>query len=161
MSYEKQRCKRILSCLHRSYTKCHRLSLQVVCIADLFLSVRLPVSIFFLFSGKLSDDKVCSNQPYSAEEENHRREDAEEIAQESFVKAYKSLHTFKGKAKFSTWMYRITYNTCISEVRKKKIHYTSTDDIQISDEAEEMNLDGIPAENREKAVKAALEKLPE
>lgn len=47
------------------------------------------------------------------------REDAEEMAQESFVKAYKSLHTFKGTAKFSTWLYRITYNNCISEVRKK------------------------------------------
>lgn len=89
------------------------------------------------------------------------REDAEEIAQESFIKAYKSLHTFKGKAKFSTWMYRITYNTCISEVRKKKIRYTSTDDIQVGEEAEEMNFDGIPEENREKVVKAALEKLPE
>jgi RNA polymerase sigma factor (sigma-70 family) len=89
------------------------------------------------------------------------REDAEEMAQESFVKAFKSLHTFKGKAKFSTWMYRITYNTCISEVRKKKVYFTSTDDVQIVDEAEEMNLDGIPAENREKFVKEALEKLPE
>lgn len=89
------------------------------------------------------------------------REDAEEIAQESFVKAYKSLHTFRGTAKFSTWMYRITYNTCITEVRKKKIRFTSTDDIQIGEEAEEMNLDGIPAENREKAIKAAMEKLPE
>jgi RNA polymerase sigma factor (sigma-70 family) len=89
------------------------------------------------------------------------REDAEEMAQESFIKAYKSLHTFQGKAKFSTWLYRITYNTCISETRKKKQYFTSTDDVQISDEAEEMNLDGIPAENREKYVKAALEKLPE
>ena len=89
------------------------------------------------------------------------REDAEEIAQESFIKAFKSLHTFKGNAKFSTWLYRITYNTCISEVRKKKIHFTSTDDIQIRDEAVEMNMEGIPEENRENFVRAALEKLPE
>jgi len=89
------------------------------------------------------------------------REDAEEMAQESFIKAFKSLHTFKGEAKFSTWLYRITYNNCISEVRKKKIKFVSADDVQISDEPEEMNLDGIPAENRAKYVKAALEKLPE
>jgi RNA polymerase sigma-70 factor (ECF subfamily) len=89
------------------------------------------------------------------------REDAEEMAQESFIKAFKSLHTFKGEAKFSTWLYRITYNNCISEVRKKKIKFVSTDDVQISDEPEELNLDGIPAENRAKYVKAALEKLPE
>lgn len=89
------------------------------------------------------------------------REDAEEMAQESFIKAYKSLHTFQGKAKFSTWLYRITYNTCISETRKKKQYFPSTDEVQISEEAEEMNLDGVPEENREKVVKAALEKLPE
>lgn len=89
------------------------------------------------------------------------REDAEEMAQESFIKAYKSLHTFKGNAKFSTWLYRITYNNCISEVRKKKLKYVSTDDVQVPDEPEEMNFDGIPEENRSKYVKIALEKLPE
>jgi len=89
------------------------------------------------------------------------REDAEEMAQESFIKAFKSLHTFKGSAKFSTWLYRITYNNCISEVRKKKLKFVSTDDVQISDEPGEMNLDGIPEENRAKYVKAALDKLPE
>jgi len=89
------------------------------------------------------------------------REDAEEMAQESFIKAYKSLHSFKGKAKFSTWLYRITYNNCISEVRKKKIHFTSTDEVQIKDETEELNLDGVPEENRAKYVKAAMDRLPE
>lgn len=89
------------------------------------------------------------------------REDAEEMAQESFIKAYKSLHTFKGNAKFSTWLYRITYNSCISEVRKKKQYFVSTDDVEISHDVEELNLDGIPEENRAKYIKAALEKLPE
>lgn len=89
------------------------------------------------------------------------REDAEEMAQESFIKAYKSIHTFKGKAKFSTWLYRITYNNCISEVRKKKIYFASTDEVQIQDESEELNLDGVPEENRAKYVKAAMDKLPE
>jgi RNA polymerase sigma factor (sigma-70 family) len=89
------------------------------------------------------------------------REDAEEMAQESFIKAYKSLHTFKGTAKFSTWLYRITYNNCISEVRKKKQHFISTSEIDIKDETEELNFDGIPAENRAKHVKAAMDKLPE
>lgn len=89
------------------------------------------------------------------------RDDAEEMAQESFIKAYKSLHTFKGKAKFSTWLYRITYNNCISEIRKRKIHFASTDDVEVRDDDSEINLDGIPEENRAKYVKAALEKLPE
>ncbi len=89
------------------------------------------------------------------------REDAEEMAQESFVKAYKSLKSFKGNAKFSTWLYRIVYNTCISETRKKRQYFTSTDEVQIEGEAEEMNLDGIPEENRAKCIRAAMEKLPE
>lgn len=89
------------------------------------------------------------------------REDAEEMAQESFIKAYKSLHTFKGTAKFSTWLYRITYNNCISEVRKKKQHSVSTNDIEIKDETEEVNLDGIPEEKRAECIKAAMGKLPE
>ena len=89
------------------------------------------------------------------------REDAEEMAQESFIKAFKSLHTFKGGSKFSTWLYRITYNNCISETRKKKLKYVSSDDVQLPDEPEEMNFDGIPAENRSKFIKAALEKLPQ
>lgn len=49
------------------------------------------------------------------------REDAEEIAQDVFVKAYQSLESFKGDAKFSTWLYRIAYNTAISKTRRKKL----------------------------------------
>ena len=89
------------------------------------------------------------------------RDDAEEMAQESFIKAYKSLHTFKGNAKFSTWIYRITYNTCISELRKRKMHFASTEDIEIKDETKEINLDGIPEENRAQAIKEAMDQLPE
>ena len=89
------------------------------------------------------------------------REDAGEMAQEAFIKAYKSLHTFKGKAKFSTWLYRITYNHCISETRKRKIHFVSTDEVEVRDDDSELNLDGIPEENKAAYVKAALEKLPE
>ena len=89
------------------------------------------------------------------------REDAEEMAQEAFIKAYNSLHSFQGKAKFSTWLYRITYNTCISEARKKKLALISTDDVQIKDDADNMNLDGIPEENRARSIEAAMKKLPE
>ena len=89
------------------------------------------------------------------------REDAEEMAQETFIKVYKSLGSFKGKAKFSTWIYRITYNNCISELRKKKIYFASTDEVEIKDESEELNLDGIPEENRARVIKEAMEQLPE
>ena len=48
------------------------------------------------------------------------REVAEELAQDVFVKAYKSLPDFKGTSKFSTWLYSITHNTCVSYLRKKQ-----------------------------------------
>ena len=48
------------------------------------------------------------------------REEAEEIAQDSFLKAYRSLKGFKMKSSFATWLYRIVYNTAISNVRIKK-----------------------------------------
>lgn len=56
------------------------------------------------------------------------REDAEEIAQDCFVKAYKALGTFKQTAKFSTWLYTITYTTAMSFLRKKQLHTQSIND---------------------------------
>ena len=44
------------------------------------------------------------------------REEAEELAQDSFVKIYKSLSKFKGEAKFSTWIYRVTYNLSLIHI---------------------------------------------
>ena len=48
------------------------------------------------------------------------KEEAEEIAQDTFVKAYHSLNKFKGESKFSTWIYKITYNTCLDRLKKNK-----------------------------------------
>jgi RNA polymerase sigma-70 factor (ECF subfamily) len=48
------------------------------------------------------------------------REEAEEIAQDAFLKAYRSLKNFKMKSSFATWLYRIVYNTAISLVRSRK-----------------------------------------
>jgi RNA polymerase sigma factor (sigma-70 family) len=50
------------------------------------------------------------------------REDAEEVAQDAFVKAYSSLHSFKADSRFSTWLYRIVVNTALNK-RKLKKHY--------------------------------------
>lgn len=89
------------------------------------------------------------------------RDDAEEMAQESFIKVYQTLGSYKGTAKFSTWLYRITYNHCISEIRKRKHHYVSTDDVEIGDNSPEMNLDGIPDERRSQVIKQAMDQLGE
>jgi len=55
------------------------------------------------------------------------REDAEEVAQDVFLKAFQSLNTFKKESKFSTWLYRIVYNTSISRIRKKKLETSGID----------------------------------
>ncbi len=55
------------------------------------------------------------------------REDAEEIAQDIFIKAYRALADFKGNSKFSTWLYTIVNNTCITFLRKKRMDVHSLD----------------------------------
>ena len=89
------------------------------------------------------------------------REDAEDIMQEVFVKVFKSLDRFKGDAEFSTWLYRIAYNTTISELRKKKIFFLPVNDSlslvneQVTDE-EELDLTDIKFQHLDDALK----KLP-
>ncbi|WP_316830314.1 RNA polymerase sigma factor [Pedobacter aquatilis] len=56
------------------------------------------------------------------------REDAEEIAQDCFIKAYKALGSFKHSAKFSTWLYTITYTTAMTFLRKKRLDMASIND---------------------------------
>ena len=58
------------------------------------------------------------------------REDAEEIAQDCFIKAYKALGTFKQTSKFSTWLYTITYTTAMTFLRKKQLDTLSISDDQ-------------------------------
>lgn len=47
-------------------------------------------------------------------------DDAYDMAQESFIKAYRSLRSFKGDSSFGTWIYRITTNVCLDEIRRRK-----------------------------------------
>ncbi|MDR2589802.1 MAG: sigma-70 family RNA polymerase sigma factor, partial [Oscillospiraceae bacterium] len=48
-------------------------------------------------------------------------EDALDLSQEAFIKAYRQLVTFRGDCKFSVWLYRLTYNLCIDFLRKKQV----------------------------------------
>jgi RNA polymerase sigma-70 factor (ECF subfamily) len=72
------------------------------------------------------------------------REDAEEVAQDVFVKAYRSLADFRGESKFSTWLFTITRTSSISFLRKKKLHVQSLDNERT----------GIEAENKESGFQA-------
>ena len=61
-------------------------------------------------------------------------EDAEDVLQEAFVKAYRSLSMFEGRSKFSTWLYRITVNLALMKLRKKKIDAVSLDTPLVTEE---------------------------
>lgn len=64
------------------------------------------------------------------------REDAEEVAQDVFVKAFRSLADFRGESKFSTWLYTITNTTCITFLRKKKLDIHSLDNEKVFEVAD-------------------------
>ena len=58
-------------------------------------------------------------------------EDASDLAQETFIKVYKSIDKFRGDASFSTWIYRVTSNICKDELRKIKRKYQTSLDQEI------------------------------
>lgn len=67
------------------------------------------------------------------------REDAEEVAQDVFIKAYKSLADFRGESKFSTWLYTITTTSCLTFLRKKKLEVHSLDNEKVMAHAEQVD----------------------
>ncbi|MEM0574877.1 RNA polymerase sigma factor [Flavobacterium polysaccharolyticum] len=91
------------------------------------------------------------------------REEAEEAAQDTFVKVFKSLNNFKGDSKFSTWIYKVTYNTCLDQLKKNK---RVQDTIPIDDFSEnqiqnlENVLDAIDERDRNKMIQDCIHLLP-
>ncbi len=90
-------------------------------------------------------------------------EDARDAAQEVFVKAYRSIASFQEKSKFSTWIYRIAYNHCISEIRKKVKVIDLVDELPDNDESSgDVNgLEILSREERTRYLQMAVEALPE
>jgi RNA polymerase sigma factor (sigma-70 family) len=91
-------------------------------------------------------------------------EDAEEIAQDAFLKAYNSLNTFKEESKFSTWLYKIVFNTAISRMRRKQMQNVSIDDGNISNNIQEehiSSLDNLHKKERKKIIAEAISRLKE
>ena len=98
------------------------------------------------------------------------REDALDISQESFLKAYHSLHSFRGDSKFSVWLYRIVSNTCLDFLRERKRRAEvplvreddegETEDAQIRDESLSPET-LLERKLTREAVQRGLESLPE
>ncbi len=92
----------------------------------------------------------------------NNREDAEEIAQDCFLKVFQALKTFERKSKFSTWLYRIVYNAAISKTRKKKLDLVPMDNYVIHNYSEDEVSTGVgemDPEEQKVMVERAMERL--
>jgi RNA polymerase sigma factor (sigma-70 family) len=91
------------------------------------------------------------------------REEAEEVSQDAFIKVYRSLPKFKSESKFSTWLYKITYNTCLDRLRSKKrtTQIVSVDDFGEKEVRSLINvLDTIEERERKQMIQNCLNLLP-
>lgn len=91
------------------------------------------------------------------------REDAEEIAQDCFVKAYRSLASFQGQSKFSTWLYSIVYTTAMTFLRKKRVATESIDDegtfVQVESHESAYDTNNVENKSRSYYLNQAIEQL--
>ncbi|SDS02998.1 RNA polymerase sigma factor [Gramella sp. MAR_2010_147] len=91
-------------------------------------------------------------------------EEAEEVAQDSFIKAYDSLASFRGDSKFSTWLYRIVYHKSLDRIKMNKRHRTYEIIEEITDDSLdhiENGLEFILSEERTEIIKKCIDQLPE
>ena len=94
------------------------------------------------------------------------REDAQDCLQDAMIRVFKAISGFKGQSSFSTWVYRITMNTCLDELRRKKNRQsTSLDNLldqgwSPSDDAASPEKHAVQNEARASLHKAIRE-LPE
>lgn len=90
-------------------------------------------------------------------------EDAEEVAMDGFLKAFQSLKNFKGGSKFSTWFYRIVYNSAISRTRQKRIFFQPVDNYlpfeDISEDTPFGDLNHIDIQEQVDTLEKSIQKL--
>lgn len=96
--------------------------------------------------------RVCEN-----------RQDAEDIVQNSFVKAFHNLHTFRTDSKFSTWFYRIVYNTALTHIGSVRFNTSLVDYKDMNTEysfSDWDTLEKIDEKERKEIIDQAINKLP-
>ena len=82
---------------------------------------------------------------------------AEEFAQEAFIRAWQKIRSFRGESSFSSWLYRLTTNVVLTELRKKKLKQVNIDDIPESKNAKSNQLETGKIMDMEQAIR----QLPE
>jgi len=89
-------------------------------------------------------------------------EDARDFAQEVFLKVYRNLSGFEGRSKFSTWLYKIAYNTALNGVnRRKEYRSLAEGDEEIEASGENTPERILMRKAAKEAVLASLQELPE
>jgi RNA polymerase sigma-70 factor (ECF subfamily) len=91
------------------------------------------------------------------------REEAEELSQDTFIKVYRSLGKFKGESKFSTWLYKVAYNTCLDRLKKnKRLQYTIAIDENTGEQSAALNdiFDAMEEKERKQMLQDCLHLLP-
>jgi RNA polymerase sigma-70 factor (ECF subfamily) len=92
-------------------------------------------------------------------------EDASDLAQDVFVRAFRSLRTFKGQASLGTWLYRIAVNVSLNKVGERKLRAVPVDSLVAADDRRTMSRDESPSDavlrgERAEQVRAAIARLP-
>lgn len=89
--------------------------------------------VYKMFSGRMM--VVCVRYLKS-------REDAEDLLQEGFIKAFQQIHQFKGNGAFEGWLRRMFVNLCLDSLRKNKgVRWISTEDHEIADDHDDNPID--------------------
>lgn len=91
----------------------------------------------------------------------NNHEDASDLAQETFVKAWKGLRTFKGESALSTWLYRIAVNASLNRVSARRLPTEPLDSDRFVDHRTEAPGASLIREERADAVRRAIQQLPE
>jgi RNA polymerase sigma-70 factor (ECF subfamily) len=84
-------------------------------------------------------------------------EDAADFTQEVFIKAYRNLGSFGGRSRFSTWLYRIAYNTAVNGINRRREYQSLAEDPPTEEGPEQQVL----RRAAQQAVKDAVAELPE
>jgi RNA polymerase sigma factor (sigma-70 family) len=90
----------------------------------------------------------------------NNHEDASDLSQEAFVRAWKGLKNFKGQSQLSTWLYRIAVNVCLNRVSAKKIDVEALESDRFIDTSAEDPRGTLLRDERAVAVRRAIAELP-
>ena len=87
-------------------------------------------------------------------------EDASDLAQDVFIRAYRALGTFKGRSAFSTWLYRVAVNVCLNRVAVRQPVLETIDAQEHEDTTAERPDRAVLRSERVATVRAAIARLP-